>query len=68
MMCAYSPPAIPAKKPLRQKARSLYRVVLIPEDLTATSSSLMACKMMPVLESVIFHMINPRPNIRTEVI
>jgi hypothetical protein len=36
MMCAYNPPAIPAKKPLRQKARSLYLVVLIPAALTAS--------------------------------
>ena len=46
MMCAYNPPAIPAKKPLRQKARSLYRVVLIPAALTASSSSRIACNMI----------------------
>jgi hypothetical protein len=68
MMCAYNPPAIPAKKPLKQKARSLYRVVLIPDALTASSSSRIACNMIPVLESVIFHMTNVDTSIVTAVI
>ena len=43
---------MPAKNPLRQKAISLYKVVLMPAAFTASSSSRMAWKMMPM--SVIF--------------
>ena len=50
-----------------KQARSLYRVVFIPEARTATSSSLMAWKIIPVLESVIFHMMVQRTSMSPTV-